>query len=513
VLSADCRSPTREAERAPGPARDHTEGEHTVRLVELGDLALSRGEIDVAEMRFRRALEADQQAISPRIGLARVALAHGDQDAARRIAGEAVTRAPEDADALVLLAGLEHRAGEEAAARGLLERALRAQPLHLEAHAELAALTGRAPRRPGADLAAVLRTADAHPYDPWARLQAARALVSRGRREEARSQLADHTWFADLDPASGLAAFRVLQRLDDRWARRRVVLVHCYADETARRSGIWQMRLRAVWAALSASLDPVLATAFVPISFTPFSSSDAGSQLVSIQEAFLSSVPTLPNGGIIAALTERPTPARRGQWRLGQAEYLGRQLLVRLEPGQVESRTLIHEVLHLYGGVHINPELDTIMNPSGASLDLDPANQRIVELLRGRRFGPGGVHANVLPYVDHGQLTAALAQALQLNLQFRRLGALEALEARESSRFLGARKAREALALDPDLADVARFVALLLAEQRRFASAAQFMEAAASLYGPRSAEGREARRLAEDSWRRARESYGEESGR
>ena len=51
------------------------------------------------------------------------------------------------------------------------------------------------------------------------------------------------------------------------------------------------------------------------------------------------------------------------------------------------------------------------------------ANRRIVELLRGRRFGPGGVGANVLPFVDHGQLTAALAQALQLNLQFRRLAA------------------------------------------------------------------------------------------
>ncbi len=98
------------------------------------------------------------------------------------------------------------------------------------------------------------------------------------------------------------------------------------------------------------------------------------------------------------------------------------------------------------------------------------------------------------PFVDHGELTAALAQALQLNLQFRRLGVLEALEAKESSRFLGARKAREAFALDPDLASVARFVALLLAEQERFASAARFMEAAANLYGPRSAEGREARR-------------------
>jgi hypothetical protein len=243
-----------------------------------------------------------------------------------------------------------------------------------------------------------------------------------------------------------------------------------------------------------------------------FSASEAGRQLVSINESFLSSVGALPTAGLIAGFTERPVPQRPGKWRLGQAEYLGRRMLVRLEPDQVESRTLIHEVLHLYGAVHINPDLDSIMNPSGTSLELDQSNRMIVELLRGRRFGPGGVHANVLPFVEHGELTAALSQALRLNLQFRRLGVLEAVEAKENSRFLGARKAREALALDPDLASVARFVALLLAEQGRFASAARFMEAAANLYGPRSAEGREARARAELLLRRAQEVYGEQPG-
>jgi hypothetical protein len=119
----------------------------------------------------------------------------------------------------------------------------------------------------------------------------------------------------------------------------------------------------------------------------------------------------------------------------------------------------------------------------------------------------------VFPFVDLGELTAALAQALRLNLGFRRLGVLEALEAKESSRFLGARKARDALAMDPDLARVARFVALLLAEQERFASAARFMDAAANLYGPRSAEGREARDQAEALLQRARKEHGETPAR
>jgi tetratricopeptide (TPR) repeat protein len=513
VLLASCQGPARVAKELPEAAPVHTESQLVATLVELGELALARGEIDVADRRFRRALEADRDATSPRVGLARVALARDETDAARRFAGEVLARSPEEPDALVLVALLERGAGNPAAARQALERALRTEPLHLEAHAVLVELTGRAPRRPSADAGEALRVAEAHPYDPWARREAARLLLAKGLREKARSQLADHVWFADLDPASGLAAFRMLQRLDARWARRRVVAVHCYADETVRESPFWQMRLRGIWASLSASLDPVLETAFVPVSLEPFSSSGAGSRLAAIEEAFLSSVGTLPAGGIVAAFSERPAPDRRRPWRLGQAEYLGRRTLVRLEPGQVESRTLLHEVLHLLGAVHINPDLDSIMNPGGVSLELDPANRKIVELLRGRRFGPGGVHANVLPFVDHGELTAALAQALRLNLHFRRLGILEALEAKESSRFLGARKAREAFALDPDLASVARFVALLLAEQGRFASATRFMEAAANLYGSRSADGRAARIHAAELLRRAREAHGEERGR
>jgi Tfp pilus assembly protein PilF len=511
AVLADCRSPARDVKELPVPER--TESELAATLVELGDLALAKGEIDAAEKRFRRALEADRGAISPRIGLARVALARDDPEAARRFAGEALEGAPEDPDVLVFLARLELRAGDEAAARERLGRAVRARPAHLEANAELASLTGRAPRRPTADPAEALRVVEAHPYDPWARLQAARALLAKGLREQARSQLADHTWFTDLDQASGLAAFRLLQQLDEHWARKQLVPVHCYADETVRRSPYWQMRLRVLWSALSKSLDPVLGTAFVPFSLAPFSSSGAGSRLASIDEALLSSVRTMPARGIVAAFSERPVAGRRGRWRLGEAQYLGRRLLVRLEPGEVQSRTLIHEMLHIYGAVHINPDLDSIMNPSGTSLELDPANLRIVELLRGRRFGPGGLQGNVFPVVDHGELTAALAQALRLNLEFRRLGVVDALDAKESSRFLASRKAREAYALDPDLADVARFVALLLAEQERFASAARFMEAAANLYGPRSAQGRKARGRAEALLRRARETYGEEPGR
>jgi tetratricopeptide (TPR) repeat protein len=513
ALLASCQGPPQSEKELPETASLHAEGQLATTLVELGEQALAQGEIDVAETRFRRALEADPHATSPRIGLARVALARDERDAARRFTDEALARSPEDPDALVLLARLERGAGEPAAARRALERALRAEPLHLEAHAVLLELTGRAPRRPSAGLGEALRVLEAHPYDPWARRRAAGLLLAEGLREKARSILADHVWFADLDPESAFAAFRMLQRLDARWSRRQVVAVHCYADETVRESPFWEMRLRGTWASLSASLDPVLGTAFVPVSLAPFSSSGAESRLDALAEALLSSVGRLPSDGIVAAFSERPAPERRGPRRLGQAEYLGRRTIVRLEPGQVESRTLLHEVLHLFGAVHINPDLDSIMNPVGLSLELDPANQKIIALLRGRRFGPGGVRANVLPFVDHARLTAALTQALRLNLRFRQLGILEALEAKENSRFLAARKAREASALDPDLASVARFVALLLAEQGRFASATRFMQAAANLYGPQSAEGRAAGIYAAELLRRAREVYGEEAER
>jgi tetratricopeptide (TPR) repeat protein len=427
------------------------------------------------------------------VGLARVALARGDRERARGLLGEALARSPDDPDALLALAGLEQADGAPDRARAALERGLAGSPSRADLHHALAELTGRAPRSPAADTAEALRRAEAHPYDPRARLAAGVALVREGRAAEARPHLRFAVWLSDLDPQAGLAAASLLRRVDDEWRDRRVVPVHVFADETVRREAHWRMRLRMLLRGTTRTLDPFLGTAFVPVSMQPFASDGAAADLDSIARAFGAAARPRPPHGILAAFSERPPPHRR-ETRLGEAEFLGRSLVVRLEPGALSSPTLVHEMLHLYGAVHVSDDVDSLMNSTAnrATLVIDPLNLRIVRATRGRHFDEGGIEANVLPFVDVDETSAAYADALRLNLAFRRLGLEQALSERRTSAVAGAVRAQEAFALDSHLADVSRFVAMLYARQGRGEEAAHLLDVAAALYGPNSAEGRDA---------------------
>jgi hypothetical protein len=133
------------------------------------------------------------------------------------------------------------------------------------------------------------------------------------------------------------------------------------------------------------------------------------------------------------------------------------------------------------------------MNPSGESLVLDPVNQQIVAMVRDRRFEAGDLEHDVLPYIDVEPLTKLYVDSLRVNLHLRNEGIEVAEEAARESRFIAYQKAREAVALDPQLADVARLVAHLLAYQERYAQAAEYHDRVAELVGPRSPRGRKAR--------------------
>jgi tetratricopeptide (TPR) repeat protein len=500
LFALGCRAPAPAPGGAPEPpvAPVAPEPELSSSLVELGERALAQGELGTSEQRFRRALGAHPASVSARVGLARVALARGRPDLARPWLEEALALDPEAVEALKQLAGLEAREGEGGRSRSLLEEAIRLQPGRHDLHGALAELIGAAPRDPIAGVEEAVRRANLHSYDPWAALQAARALQRAGRTEQAARRIQGSLWLADLDPASARAALQLLRELEGDRARR-VVEVHCFADEALREDPHWRMRLRLLWAGLSKSLDPLLESVFVPVSMKPFSSRSVDDRLAAIQRAFFSST-SLPSTGLVAAFTGREMPRRKGRWRLGQAELLGRQMLVRTGPidSKQGGRTLAHEVLHLYGGVHVAADLDSLMNPSGESSELDGTNARIVSLLRDRRFGPGGLDANVIPFVELEALTEAYLAALRLNLDFRRLGIDEALEARERSRFIAADMARDATRLDSHLGDVANFVAQLLVRQRQLARAVRFFDFSASLHGHGSPKGRLARKRADE---------------
>lgn len=467
---------------AGGPPRTAAPNpELAASLVALGDAALESGDSANARERFERALEAHPGAPSAHVGLARVARVQDEPGRARQFLDAALEVAPQHLDALMLLASIEADEGNASAAEQLLRRAVRSHPQRPDAHGALAAHTGRGPRPLPSDPAAILHAAAAHPYDTPLLLAAAHVWIERGDDERAARLLEQAVRLADLDPVASTKAHTLLQSLGGVATGR--IPVHCYADESVRRDPYWRMRLRLLWSGVSHTLRPLLGVDFMPVSMSPFESATAGPQLASIEAAFADSAQPLPNRGLVAAFTDRAPPKRRGAWNLGKAQFLGRRLISRLDRDDPErqARTLIHEVMHIYGAIHISPDVDSLMNPSGTSLQIDPVNQRIVKLVRERRFGPRSVDAEVFDHTDIPALTEAYAVALRLNLELRKLGIEKALEEGERSRFIGRDRAREAVALDDHLSTVTTLVSHLMLRQGKLDEAANLLTMAARL--------------------------------
>jgi hypothetical protein len=270
--------------------------------------------------------------------------------------------------------------------------------------------------------------------------------------------------------------------------RQRVVPVHVYADELIRAQPGWQFEIRTLWLSASSSLDSVLETRFVPITILPFESGDTPNDLDSIHEALLAETHP-PAEGIFAAITGRPVPSGDAVYKKGVAEFLGRSLAVRIAPGAIQSRVLAHEILHLYGAIHVLDDVDSLMNPTGDSLALDAPNIRVVRSLWGREFGPGGIEENVLPWIDIGVTVAAYRAALSVNLSLRDAGIKEAMHAPDTSPDQVAFRVQQATQLDTHLADAARLVAALMLADGQRAEALRLLDLSSQLYGPSTPRG------------------------
>ena len=462
-------------------------------LLALGGAALERSEFSLAETRFERALAAWPVSAEARAGLGRVALARGDLTGAEGLFEEALARDPDSFHALLGLGEVQLASDDPDHARETLERAQALDPQHPGAHHAFARATGRGPRAPPPTVEAARERLARHPYDPAARVEAADRLAREGHVEEAVKALEQSLWLFDLDPPAATRALTQLRSLDPGWRERRVVQVHVYADESVRSDPAWRFRLRLLWLWTSKTLETLLDVRFVPARVVPFSSAGVGASLAAIQAAFRTQAPT-PRSGIVALFTGRSAPRARGVAQLGAAEFLGRQMAGRLVPRERVSWVLAHETLHLYGGVHVSDSIDSLMNASRercATPVLDSLNARIVEQLRARRFGPGGFEAEVYPYLDVHETAQAYLATFRANLAFRRLGLHDAVRRARTSRYGAARVAREVTRLDPHLADVARFAALLLVRDDRPAEGLLLLDTAAALYGRRTAKGRE----------------------
>jgi len=463
-------------------------------LLGLAHQALEDGDLDRAEQRFRRVRNLDPGAVEARAGLAEVALRRGNVQAARlEIQGALAAEASGEVvnvDLALVHAEIEERAGRFEEAKRILYRARRFDPRRYDLAGRLESMTGRAPPAGEAGGDHRLERAVAYPFDPRALIEGARAARADGSEGQSKRWLSEAVWLADIDREASRDAFRQLGSDDSDWAGRRWVPVHVYADETVRSEMGWKNRLRLQWRGISVALDPLLQTAFVPVSFGPFESRGEKT-LPGINASFRGTAGRLPAHGIIAAFTEIAPPRKRGRWKLGQAGFFGRDLLVRLEPGAVESRVLAHEILHVYGGVHIADALGSLMNPDGESLELDPANVAVARISQGRRFGPGGIEVNVLPHVDTARLAATYLRWLDLNLGIRKRGMETAwLEAR-TSRYVAAAAGEKAAELDPHMADVASFTGYLLWREGEGEAAANLYGLASRLYGESTPRGRE----------------------
>ena len=489
VLTA-CQSPVlTRSEGAPDGAAssqvvapEKPESELDRSLLSLGDKALAEGRPKEAAGRFRRVLDRSPNSVAARRGLARAELAQGNVEGAREWLG------PESSAAgnLVLLetwADIHKRSGARESERRALAEIVSVDPTRYPVHQRLADLAGPAPAVPPGDDAERLQRAEQHPYDPGALLDGARVALARGEQKKAGRWLTRAVWLADVDPSASRSAIEELSAIDPAWNDRIVVPVHVYADQSVRAESGWRARMRLVWRSLSVALDPLLQLLFIPVSMSDFDSLGSPSTLSGIDAAFHRTAGVLPSSGMIAAFTERQPPRGAGMWRFGVAEFLGRVMVMRLDPGEIASRTLAHEAFHIFGGVHVSDERGSLMNPSGNSLNVDPSNQAITRLVRERRFGPGGVAMNVLPYIDVPSLSAAYVAALSQNLQARKRGLHDAERAREESRFIAAELGRDATSMDSNLADVSAFTALLMLTQGKQAEALELFLAAGRLYG------------------------------
>jgi tetratricopeptide (TPR) repeat protein len=471
--------------------------------VGLGDEALARGDYDTAESRYRRVADQMPESTDARVGLGRVALARGEREAA---ASEFRRALEVDATLGVAWLGLaDAEADDPTAARGHLERAVALDPAAYVAHARLAALSGRAPRR-ATDLDEALELADRHPYDPRALVDAGRQLADAGRTDEAIPPLETALVFADRDPEAARDAVVLLATLSPEWEERRVVPVHVYADARLRADPGWRFRLRALWLEVSSNLEPLLGIRFLVVTTDGFDAERAGPELGAILGALGARTRRGPAWGMIAGFTAVPAPPLR-RIEFGLAHYLERHLVVRMHPKADPLLVLAHEIIHLFGGIHVVDELESLMNVYSMVPRLDAANARIAQALRGRTFGPGSVERNVVPRVDVDEVIESLEYGLAVNLTYRKLGLERLLRDETLSRYHAAREAERVTTLDPHLGDVASFLAALLWHDGRRVQAVHFLEVAARLHGAQTARGRHIQVQAEGLRRRLKAEY------
>ena len=155
--------------------------------------AIQQGQFDVAERQLRTIIGRGGDVGGAQAMLADVLRRRGDLVAAEAQYRASLTRQPNNADALVGLAQVLERQGRTTEAEALMDRAQAAGNGRAVGRIRADALRQRAAdtKDPIAKEAMLRAAVVAAPYDPWARLDLARALSANGKRLEARQVMAE----------------------------------------------------------------------------------------------------------------------------------------------------------------------------------------------------------------------------------------------------------------------------------------------------------------------------------
>jgi tetratricopeptide (TPR) repeat protein len=179
----------------------------------------------------------------------------------------------------------------------------------------------------------------------------------------------------------------------------RVVRIKAVADEAFRETKDWEREIREHVAWADEKVRELAGIGLELVAVAPWTTHQGSAMALLLNELHAG----VEKGGadVVIGFTGHPPPAAMTLLPGGPARYpvpfaagiafsLGDRAVVRrTESKKLTRHTLIHEVAHLFGGLHVDDESILETAAQRMSLRLDPFNRRVLDLTRGRDFDRG----------------------------------------------------------------------------------------------------------------------------
>lgn len=176
----------------------------------------------------------------------------------------------------------------------------------------------------------------------------------------------------------------------------RVLQVKAVADETFRERDDWEREIREHVAWADEKMRELTAVGFELVAVEPWTT-HGGSSMTLLLSELRAGVPK-DGADAVFGFTGHPPPATMSLLPGGMVTYplpftagiafpLGDRVVIRrTEMSTLTRHTLIHEVAHLFGGLHVDDRSILETDTNRMSFRLDPFNERVLALTRSRDF-------------------------------------------------------------------------------------------------------------------------------